>query len=219
MSIAKADGAHVSHIRVNLAERLNSNRESITEHLYQNIDGLISCHFVNDTEAVLSFENNRIDQLTLLDAIQKLNYSVELVSSKSTKIQMRIEGMHCNSCVANIRDSILDLPGAIDIDLTFSGKLATITYNSEILQPNSIIAEIEKLNFQVFIENGSLKADHHLYSNETGKSILKLRPIWQCCNRPARSGRHSRPAGILAGQNDFCQTVTVKKKYFSSFFI
>ena len=61
--------------------------------------------------------------------------------------------MHCNSCVSNICGAVLDLPGAIDIQLTFRDKLATIIYDPRILELDDIINEIEKLGFQVAISN------------------------------------------------------------------
>ncbi|UJR35789.1 hypothetical protein I4U23_028537 [Adineta vaga] len=131
-----------------------SNHDYICERLCERIDGLLSCKFIDDNNQVeLSYDKTILDQYGLLTAIQRLGHPVQLTNSQSVQCQLRIEGMHCNSCVSNICGSVLDLPGVIDIQLTFLDKLATITYDPSILQLNDIIDEIEKLSFQVAISN------------------------------------------------------------------
>jgi copper chaperone CopZ len=154
MSITSIGEPHESHIRVFLGGVHEDNREYISKRLCEHIDGLISCQFIDDNNQVeIAFNTNELDQFTLLSAVQRLGHPVQLVDSETVQAELRIEGMHCNSCVSNICGAILDLPGAIDIQLTFLDKLATITYDPCILQLDDIIAEIEKLSFQVAISN------------------------------------------------------------------
>jgi copper chaperone CopZ len=154
MSITSIEEPHVSHVQLLLGGVHEDNRDYVSKRLCEHIDGLISCRFVDDNNQVeISFDTNELDQYKLLSAIQRLGHPVQLVDSETVQAQLRIEGMHCNSCVSNICGAILDLPGAIDIQLTFLDKLATIIYDPRILQLDDIITEIEKLGFQVAISN------------------------------------------------------------------
>jgi Cu+-exporting ATPase len=154
MTTNTADDEHVSHIRLLLGEIYEDNHEILSNKLCENIDGIVSCRFLGETdEVIISFNKHILDEHKLLSLIEKMGYSVELIDCEIVQAKLRIEGMHCNSCVSNICDSILDLPGAIDIQLTFLDKLATIIYDPTILHLDDIIDEIEKLSFQVAISS------------------------------------------------------------------
>ncbi|CAF1246474.1 unnamed protein product [Adineta ricciae] len=152
--ITTTDTANPAYIEIFLGGVHESNHEYICKRLCERIDGLVSCRFVDDNNRVeLSYDTNVLDRYALLTAIQRLGHPVQSVNSESIQCQLRIEGMHCNSCVSNICGAVLDLPGALDIQLTFLDKLATIVYDPSILKLNDIIDEIEKLSFQVAISS------------------------------------------------------------------
>lgn len=152
MSFTTAGDPHISQIRVILGGIHEANHDYVSNRLCERINGLTSCKFIDENNQVeLSFDKSIIDQYDVLSEIQQLGHPVQSINCETVQAQLRIEGMHCNSCVSNICGAILDLPGAIDIQLTFLDKLATITYDSNILQLDTIINEIEKLSFQVAI--------------------------------------------------------------------
>ena len=159
MSASSADQHDLSRIRILIGEVHEANRDYVSSRLCENIDGLLSCEFVDENKlAELTFDEARIDQFTLMSAIQRLGHSVQMLESDSAQVQLRIDGMHCNSCVSNISSAVLDLPGAMDIELTFRDKLATITFDPSVLPLDRIIDEIEKLNFQVAIATSPQEA-------------------------------------------------------------
>jgi Cu+-exporting ATPase len=154
MATNTAEDEPVLYIRLLLGEIYEENHEILSNKFCENINGVFSCRFLGKTnELIISFNRNILDQYKLVSLIEEMGYSVELIDCEIVQTQLRIEGMHCNSCVVNICDSILDLPGAIDIQLTFLNKLATIIYDPTILHLDNIITEIEKLSFQVAISS------------------------------------------------------------------
>lgn len=155
MSLTPVEVSHTSTVQLLLGGVHEANREYVSKRLSEHIDGLISCRFLDDNNLTeISYDTGQVDQFTLFSGIQRLGYSVQMMNSESVQAQLRIEGMHCNSCVSNICDAVRDLPGALDIQLTFLDKLATITYDPCILQLDDIISEIEKHNFKVAVSNG-----------------------------------------------------------------
>lgn len=142
----------VMNVRLILAEINEDNHEKISRKLYRRINGVVSCEYIGENNEVLvHYDKTVLDQYKLLSAIQELGYSPELKECQLAETQLRIEGMHCNSCVSNICDAVMDLPGAIDIQLTFADKLATIIFDPSLLQFDQIVEEIEKLSFQVAV--------------------------------------------------------------------
>jgi Cu+-exporting ATPase len=145
---------NLSNIRLILGEIDTDNYERVSKKLCTKINGIISCQFLDDNnQVIICYDKNKLDQYKILSSIEELGYSVELLDSEIVEAQLRIEGMHCNSCVSNICDAVLDLRGSIDIQLTFRDRLATIIYDPTILQLDEIINEIEKLSFQVAISS------------------------------------------------------------------
>ncbi|CAF3380861.1 unnamed protein product [Rotaria sp. Silwood1] len=188
MPLASAEESHISHIRILLGGVHEANHEYVSKRLCEHIDGLISCKFIDDNnQAEISFDTNELDQYTLLSAIQRLGHPVKSINSDSVQAQLRIEGMHCNSCVSNICGAVLDLPGAIDVQLTFLDKLATIIYDPNILKLDEIIAEIEKLSFQVAISSAP-----HPKTTMDNNSTIEDRVIPKQSKSNERASRNSQ---------------------------
>ena len=143
---------NITTVQLLLAEINENNHQKISKKLCRSINGVVLCQYTGENNEVLvHYDKTILDQYKLLSAIQEMGYSAELKDCQLAETQLRIEGMHCNSCVSNICDAVMDLSGAIDIQLTFADKLATITFDPTILQFDQIIEEIEKLSFQVAI--------------------------------------------------------------------
>ena len=79
---------------------------------------------------------------------------------KSMIVQLRIRGMHCESCARNICGTLEDLQGVINTDLTLEGGVATVNYNDNVVKLDQIIAEIKTAgSFDVTIEKQPVSLD------------------------------------------------------------
>uniref|UniRef100_UPI00398EA2D2 copper-transporting ATPase 2-like n=1 Tax=Pristiophorus japonicus TaxID=55135 RepID=UPI00398EA2D2 len=73
------------------------------------------------------------------------------------KVILRIEGMHCKSCVANIEGNIRELPGVQSILVSLENKNAVAMYDPILTNPASLKLVIEALSpgkFKVYLPNG-----------------------------------------------------------------
>lgn len=164
MPVFDAEGSHISRIRILLNGEHRFNRHYISDRFYQEIDGLISCRFMDNNDSdhsrmELLYDSRSLSRFELFSMMQSLGYLVQLdpsekdSESKFGTVDIRIEGMHCNSCVSNICATVGDLPGAIDIKLTFEDKVATVIYDTGTLSLDHMINEIEKLGFKAAVAN------------------------------------------------------------------
>lgn len=169
MFVSNAKASHVARIELILNGVHNLNQDYVSDRLCQAIPDIISCRFMNvdtgDTSRVeLLYDSRNLTRFELLSAMYNLGYSAEIdpnqtgSQSEAVVVQMRIEGMHCNSCVSNICAAIEDLPGAIDIKLKFEEKIATVIYDSHILSLAQIVTEIVKLGFKVAMADDQNRA-------------------------------------------------------------
>lgn len=162
MFVSDAEGSHLARIEVRLHGIHKLNYQYVTDRLYESIQALVSCRFLDiddndDSRIELKYDSRNLSRFELLSIMHSLGYSAQIESDETNFasgiviVQIRIEGMHCNSCVSNICTTIEDLPGALDIKLTFQESIATVTYDSRILNLTNIVSEIEKLGFKAVI--------------------------------------------------------------------
>lgn len=64
-------------------------------------------------------------------------------------ISVSLNGLHCSSCAVNIDLSLEDLPGVINSTTNYTKSVASVSYEEEKIEPKTILAEIEKLGYQV----------------------------------------------------------------------
>lgn len=124
------------------------------------IDGIINVEFPNKNDSShvrIIFDSNKTDQYLITQSIQSIGYQVQPNRERISKLFLRVQGMHCNSCVMNITGTVEDLPGIEHVRVTFDDQSAEIHYDKEIIRLNMIVEEIEKLGFQVAIASTSDK--------------------------------------------------------------
>ncbi|NXR14548.1 ATP7B ATPase, partial [Semnornis frantzii] len=78
--------------------------------------------------------------------------------SSTAVVTVRIEGMHCKSCVRNIEGNISDLPGIQSIKVSLEHKCAVVQYSPNMITMSALQQAIESLppgNFKVCLLSGS----------------------------------------------------------------
>ncbi|NXA29541.1 ATP7B ATPase, partial [Ibidorhyncha struthersii] len=84
--------------------------------------------------------------------------SLVIEMSSTATVAVRVEGMHCKSCVRNIEGNISDLPGIQSIKVSLEHKRAVIQYSPNLITLSALQEAIESLppgNFKVCLLNGS----------------------------------------------------------------
>ncbi|XP_029892436.1 copper-transporting ATPase 2 isoform X5 [Aquila chrysaetos chrysaetos] len=78
--------------------------------------------------------------------------------SGTATVTVRIEGMHCKSCVRNVEGNISDLPGIQSIKVSLEHKRAVVQFSPNLITLSALQQAIESLppgNFKVRLINGS----------------------------------------------------------------
>ncbi|CAF1065657.1 unnamed protein product [Rotaria magnacalcarata] len=136
------------------------------------IAGVLNVNFPlkNDSSrAQISYDKNQINPYSLYQKIQSIGYKVNPKLENISQAYLRIQGMHCNSCVMNITQTVEDLPGIHSIKVSFDDASANVLFDSNIIELSNIIKEIEKLDFQVAMStsNDEDKNKDHMDSSNT----------------------------------------------------
>jgi copper chaperone CopZ len=67
------------------------------------------------------------------------------------KAEFHIDGMHCDSCAANIKETLEDTAGVRTAEVTFSGKTANVEFDEETVQQQTLIKKIQDLGYRATV--------------------------------------------------------------------
>ncbi|XP_067903426.1 copper-transporting ATPase 1 isoform X2 [Heterodontus francisci] len=93
----------------------------------------------------------------LINATQVTKLDPQEVNNSLTNLILRIDGMHCGSCVTNIESNLTELPAVHNIKVSLESKSAIIQYNPAMITPNALQQAVEALppgNFKASLPNG-----------------------------------------------------------------
>ncbi|HYO64255.1 MAG TPA: cation transporter [Pyrinomonadaceae bacterium] len=62
--------------------------------------------------------------------------------------EFHIKGMHCESCAADIKETLEETAGVQHADVTFSGKTAVVDFDDNVVQQATLIKKIQDLGYQ-----------------------------------------------------------------------
>lgn len=63
------------------------------------------------------------------------------------KAEFHLQGMHCESCAVDIKETLEETAGVNAADVTFSGKTAVIEYDPEVVQEATLVKKIQDLGY------------------------------------------------------------------------
>ncbi|MGB8506979.1 MAG: cation transporter [Pyrinomonadaceae bacterium] len=67
------------------------------------------------------------------------------------KAEFHIQGMHCESCAVDIKETLEETAGVRRADVTFNGKTANVEYDDETVAQKTLIKKIQDLGYQATI--------------------------------------------------------------------
>ena len=67
------------------------------------------------------------------------------------KAEFHIKGMHCDSCAADIRETLEETAGVQSADVTFSGKTAVVDFDEDVVQQATLVKKIQDLGYQATV--------------------------------------------------------------------
>ena len=83
--------------------------------------------------------------LVLLSAVAA---TASAQATRTERLTLRVEGMHCGSCAERIEDTVRALDGVVSADVDFEQTRAIVVYDPRRISPSRIIAAIEDAGFR-----------------------------------------------------------------------
>jgi copper chaperone CopZ len=63
------------------------------------------------------------------------------------KAELHIDGMHCDSCAALIKETLEETAGVRSADVTFGGKTAVVNFDDNVVQQKTLVKKIQDLGY------------------------------------------------------------------------
>jgi copper chaperone CopZ len=67
------------------------------------------------------------------------------------KAEFHIQGMHCDSCAVDIKETLEETAGVESADVTFNGKTAVVEFDAEVVQQSTLVKKIQDLGYQATV--------------------------------------------------------------------
>jgi copper chaperone CopZ len=71
------------------------------------------------------------------------------------KAEFHIEGMHCDSCAVDIKETLEETAGVHEADVTFKRKTAIIDFDEETVQQSTLVKKIQDLGYTATVSGQS----------------------------------------------------------------
>jgi copper chaperone CopZ len=71
------------------------------------------------------------------------------------KAELNIEGMTCDSCAADIKETLEETAGVREVDVTFKRKTAIVEFDDATVQQSTLVKKIQDLGYQATVSGES----------------------------------------------------------------
>lgn len=72
----------------------------------------------------------------------------EAAKEKGTRVVLKVEGMTCGGCVANVTRNLKGLKGVLKVDVTLKPGKAVVVYNAKQIAPKAMLAKIKAIGYK-----------------------------------------------------------------------
>jgi copper chaperone CopZ len=73
--------------------------------------------------------------------------------------KFNITGMHCESCAIDIQETLKATAGVHSAEVSYNGRQATVDYDENVNQTETLIKKIQDLNYDATITEGELQGE------------------------------------------------------------
>src|SRR5665811_135780 len=91
-----------------------------------------------------------------------------------TNLEIDISGMHCESCVQLITESLTELEGVLSVDISLKDNKGKVIFENSIISSNNILDTIKKEGYGAKILS---EEDDDLDGNDFNKDFKKEKDI------------------------------------------
>ena len=105
----------------------------------------------NDT-GVVDYDEDVLTAEAIIESIRSSGYDAELDDRHTKRISMRVEGMTCAACVANVDRAVTKLKGVSDVNVNIANDKLTLVYEQDKVRISDIKKAVQDSGYQARLE-------------------------------------------------------------------
>lgn len=180
------------------------------------LPGLTSEHQAQTIESRVSSLNGVLGiSLSLPRKLAKVDYDTSVITTKEIALELqragfsvesavyiRVDGMHCQSCVQSIEGRIGELPGVSHIQVSLQDGAALIVFQPLLVSQHVLRGQIEDMGFDAtFFTDDPSRQDISYWEGDILNTSAQTITVWiigMTCNSCVQSieGRMSHAVGV-----------------------
>ncbi|CDM67009.1 heavy-metal-associated domain-containing protein [Pyrinomonas methylaliphatogenes] len=71
------------------------------------------------------------------------------------RVELKIKGMHCESCAADIKETLEETDGVRSAEVSLNDRAAIVEFDERVIQQSALIKKIQDLGYQATVANES----------------------------------------------------------------
>lgn len=108
-------------------------------------------NLANDTGSIV-FDEAQIQSDAVLDLIETIGYSAEIINENIKKITVRVDGMTCASCAGSVDDAVRELKGVHEVSVNVATDKMTVVYDQTELKLSQIKKAVQDVGYDLVLE-------------------------------------------------------------------
>ncbi len=123
-------------------------------------------------ELTVEYDYERINKNEIEDEVKEIGYGIE-EKIEASELQVNIEGISCQACVANIERKVKKLDGVISAEVNLATNRGRFIYDSKRIKGSEIIEVINNLGGYKAVRDEEAKPEDEIKKIEESKKELR----------------------------------------------
>eukprot|EP00980_Cylindrotheca_fusiformis_P011853 scaffold2817_cov130-Cylindrotheca_fusiformis.AAC.8 len=133
-----------------------SNCVNAVERGLKSLEGVKSANCSLATQSVrVEYDSAKLKKEDFLDLIEAIGYDPIVPEASAAVVEFAVSGMTCSMCTRAIENGLSEVNGVIDVSVSLPSNTARVKYDSSLVEPNVLKAEIENLGYDCSLISGS----------------------------------------------------------------
>lgn len=122
---------------------------------------------------MLEYDEAKADLADLKHRVEAIGFKIE---EQSRVVKLKIEGMHCASCSANIEKTLGGMKGIFDAQVNLTTEIARVTFDEKVISLGEIYKAVENIGFKASLVEkvGTLEGKEQEIQKQTIKLIIAV---------------------------------------------
>jgi Cu+-exporting ATPase len=142
----------MKHIKLDLIGMTCASCANSIDKVLNKLEGIkhAAVNLANDT-ALIDYDETVIKIDEIINAVESIGYDAKVSDNNKIEVMMRIEGMTCASCAANVDRAVGKLNGVIDVNVNIANDKMSVLFDQNSVKLSQIKKAVYDAGYDAFL--------------------------------------------------------------------